>query len=344
MRSLYIADDEKAIRDGIKLLVDWKSLGYEICGETGSGTEAAADILRLDPDLVLMDIRMPGLSGLDAIKRLTEEGFEGHFIILSGYSDFKYAQEAMKYNVRHYLTKPIDEDELSAAVREISGMLDDEAGARSRDLFLRNKSKKEIISDILSHNIDFKLLSAADPGLSADKYQIIAYENFNMSDSELPYRFSELFNAAGSRSSASVHLVYRGHDILLLLGDSGVERFKRFLEHYESEPEQGSPLDRIFVAYGCVVDTLAEIPESYAQAEELLSRRFFCVQGQHVLGFDDLPSVQNNLENLENSRIDGYTAEITDYLQTFNRRKVAEVLYSIEEYLYRICICVSRIP
>ena len=343
MRSLYIADDEKAIRDGIKLLVDWKSLGYEICGETGSGTEAAADILRLDPDLVLMDIRMPGLSGLDAIKRLTEEGFEGHFIILSGYSDFKYAQEAMKYNVRHYLTKPIDEDELSAAVREISGMLDDEAGARSRDLFLRNKSKKEIISDILSHNIDFKLLSAADPGLSADKYQIIAYENFNMSDSELPYRFSELFNAAGSRSSASVHLVYRGHDILLLLGDSGVERFKRFLEHYESEPEQGSPLDRIFVAYGCVVDTLAEIPESYAQAEELLSRRFFCVQGQHVLGFDDLPSVQNNLENLENSRIDGYTAEITDYLQTFNRRKVAEVLYSIEEYLYRVNADISAV-
>jgi len=142
MRSLYIADDEKAIRDGIKLLVDWKSLGYEICGETGSGTEAAADILRLDPDLVLMDIRMPGLSGLDAIKRLTEEGFEGHFIILSGYSDFKYAQEAMKYNVRHYLTKPIDEDELSAAVREISGMLDDEAGARSATSFSGTSPKK----------------------------------------------------------------------------------------------------------------------------------------------------------------------------------------------------------
>ena len=186
MRTLYIADDEKAIRDGIKLIVDWDSLGYEICGETGSGTEAVADILRLNPAIVLMDIRMPGLSGLDAIKKLTEEGFEGHFIILSGYSDFKYAQEAMKYNVRHYLTKPIDEDELSAAVREISGMLDDEAGARSRDLFLRNKSKKEIISDILSHNIDFKLLSEADPGLTADKYQIIAYENFNMSDQELP--------------------------------------------------------------------------------------------------------------------------------------------------------------
>nr|MCR5330337.1 response regulator [Lachnospiraceae bacterium] len=314
MRTLYIADDEKAIRDGIKLIVDWNALGYEICGEAGNGSDAVSDIARMKPDLVLMDIRMPGLSGIDAIKKLTEEGFEGHFIILSGYSDFKYAQAAMKYNVRHYLTKPIDEDELIPAVREINEMLDNEESAMSRDLFLRSKSKKEIIQDIISHNIDFKLLNAADLGLFADKYQIIAYENFNMSDSELPYRFSELFNAAGSRSSASIHLEYRGHDILLLLGDSGIDRFRRFLDHYESVPEANSPLDHIFVAYGCVVGTLPEISESFAQAEELLSRRFFCVQGQHVLGYDDLPSVQNNLENLESSRIDGYTARFTDYL------------------------------
>ena len=343
MRTLYIADDEKAIRDGIKLIVDWKELGYEICGEAGNGTDAVADIVRLMPDLVLMDIRMPGISGIDAIKKLREDGFEGHFIILSGYSDFKYAQAAMKYNVRHYLTKPIDEDELIPAVREISAMLEHEASAQSRDLFLRSKSKKEIIQDIISNNIDLRLVNASDLGLSADRYQIIAYENFNISDSELTYRFSELFSAAGSRSSASVHLEYRGHDILLLLGNSGIDRFNRFLSHYESVPEQNSPLDRIFVAYGCVVDTLAEIAESYAQAEELLSRRFFCVQGQHVLGFDDLPSVQNNLENLENSRIDGYTAEITDYLQTFNRRKVAEVLYSIEEYLYHVNADISAV-
>ena len=343
MRSLYIADDEKIIRDGIKLIVDWNSLGYEICGEAGNGTDAVSDIERLHPDLVLMDIRMPGTSGIEAIRKLTEEGFAGHFIILSGYSDFKYAQAAMKYNVRHYLTKPIDEEELIPAVREINEMLDNKASAQSRDLFLRSKSKKEIIQDIISHNIDFKLLNAADLGLSADRYQIVAYENFNITDSELHYRFSELFNAAGSKSSASIHLEYHGHDLLLLLGTSGIDRFNRFLSHYESVPEQGSPLDQIFIAYGCVVGSLPEISESYSQAEELLSRRFFCVQGQHVLGYDDLPSVQNDLEKLENSRIDGYTAQITDYLQTFNRRKVAEVLYDIEEYLYRVNADISAV-
>ena len=59
MRKLYIADDEKSIRDGIKLLLDWAALGYDICGESGNGTDAVSDIMRLKPDLALMDIRMP---------------------------------------------------------------------------------------------------------------------------------------------------------------------------------------------------------------------------------------------------------------------------------------------
>nr|MCR5329856.1 helix-turn-helix domain-containing protein [Lachnospiraceae bacterium] len=121
------------------------------------------------------------------------------------------------------------------------------------------------------------------------------------------------------------------------------EHFQRFLEHYESIPEQNSPLDRIFVAYGCVVHSLSELSDSYAQAEELLARRFFCVQGQHVLGYDDLPSVQNNLEKLENSRIEGFAASIIDYLQAFKRRNVAEVLYSLEEYLYHVNADISAV-
>ncbi|MCR5323715.1 MAG: response regulator [Lachnospiraceae bacterium] len=343
MRSYYIADDEKPIRDGIKLLINWEEQGYSLCGEAGRGTDAAEDIAELKPDLVLMDIRMPGKSGLDVIRDLVESGFEGHFIILSGYSDFKYAQAAMKYNVHHYLTKPIDEDELLQAVKEISIMLDNAADAQSREQFLRSKSKKEILQDLLSHNIGLKLLKPEEFGLSSDKYQIVIYESFNDSEPELPYQFSDLFTAAGYGSGASVHFEYKGNNVLLLLGDAGITRFKRFLTHYESIPEKGSPLDSIFIAYGNIVGSLLDIPDSHKQAEELLSRRFFCVQGQHVLGYDDLPSFQNNIEKLESSRIEGYTGEITDYLQTFNRRKVAETLYTIEEYLYHVKADISEV-
>ncbi len=343
MRTLYIADDEKAIRDGIKLIVDWKSLGFEIVGEAGNGTDAGADIASLCPDLVLMDIRMPGKGGIDVIKELTENGFEGHFIILSGYSDFKYAQAAMKYNVRHYLTKPIDEDELVQAVNEINALLDDKADAASREQFLKSKSKKEILQDILEHDIDLKHFSPEKLGLSAEKYQIVGYEDFNTSEDTAPYRFSDLFNAAGSRLDVFIHFSHKGHDLLLLLGDAGISRFDKFLSHYESVPEKGSPLDSIFVAYGEIVSSLSDIPDSYKQVEALLKRRFFCVQGQHVLGYKDLPAFENCIEKPENSRIDAYTREITDYVQTFNRRKVAEVLGNAEDYLYHVNAGISEV-
>ena len=343
MRSLYIADDEISIRSGIKLLLDWEALGYTICGESGNGTEAAADLMRLKPDLVLMDIRMPGQDGIEVIRQLTESGFSGHFIILSGYSDFKYAQAAMKYNVRHYITKPIDEDELLAAVNEISSILEQKDSAESRQLYLQSRSKKEVLSDILSRSIDFSLLRSDDLGLSADKYRLVAYENFNISNTILPFRLSELFTAAEKNSRVSVHFEYRHHDLLLLMGDEGISLFDRFLSHYESVPEHGSPLDSIFVAYSDVVSSLSDLPDSYIQLEALLSRRFFCVQGQHVVGYDDLPSLKSALPPLENSRIDGFVSSITDYIQTFNRRKVAETLYSLEEYLYHVDADISAV-
>lgn len=345
MRKLYIADDEPAIREGLRLLVDWQKLGYEICGEAANGTDALTGIRSQSPDLVLMDIRMPGILGLDVIETLTREDFKGHFIILSGYSDFKYAQSAMKFNVRHYLTKPIDEDELTDAVNEITRMLDEERSSRARTEFLRAKSKREVIIDILDNTADHSDIDLKELGFDASCYQIVAYESFRPTESGLPYQFFELFKAAGGNSQtySFEHFEYKHHNLLLLIGSSGIERFKRFLAHYETAPEKNSPLDTLFIAYGCTVTDLQELHVSYKQACELLGRRFFCVQGQHVLGFDDLPSVQDNLQQLENSRISVYTAELTDYLQTFNRRRIAESLYSLEEYLYHVSADISAV-
>lgn len=337
MRKFYIADDEASIRQGLKLLVDWQALGYTLCGEAGNGTDALAGITREQPDLVLIDIRMPGLTGLELIGRLTSLGFAGHFIILSGYSDFEYAKTAMHYNVRHYLTKPIDEDELIEAVNDISALIDAAETAQSHEAYLRTKSRREIIQDILAQSVDFSRFDPAEFDLGADSYQIVAYESFDINNNLL-YRLSELFGAASRPGQPPVFeaFEYRHHSLLLLLGHTGIDRFKRFLAHYETGPETGSPLDSLFIAYGCPVTSLVDLHISHAQVEELLLRRFFCISGQHVLGYELLPSVQHNLVDLQNDEIGRYSALITDYLQTFNRRKVAETLYGLEEYLYHV--------
>lgn len=338
METLYIADDEAVIREGIKHIIDWEALGFSICGESGNGEDALHDILALNPTITLIDIRMPRLYGLNVIEQAKAQGYTGKFIILSGFSDFEYAKAAMRLGVKYYLTKPIDEDELTKTVIEISELIQSERAVRSHNELLRQKSKKEILQDIIRNDVDFYQLNLSELQLTADIWQIVAYESFDIDSDEIPYQFSDLFKIANHGSESFEHFEYQHKNILLLKGSFAIERFQRFLKHYDSTtpPQKGSPLDTLFIAFGCPVHRLTELSVSYEQAALLLNRRFFCVQGQHVLGYDELPSVQKNLQQFNKEQIDTYSSTITDYLQTFNRRKVAEALYSMEEYLYHV--------
>ena len=119
MYRILVADDEALIRQGIQCLLDYEALGFTICGEAASGEQALEKILSLQPDVVLMDIRMPGMTGLEVIRSAQEQGFRGKVLIISGFSDFSYAQEAIRCGVQGYLTKPIDEEEMLLRIRAL---------------------------------------------------------------------------------------------------------------------------------------------------------------------------------------------------------------------------------
>lgn len=112
MLRMLIADDERAIRETISRIIDWESLGIEVIGLCKNGIEAYDMILDEYPDIVLTDINMPGLSGLDLIRRITQISKETEFVILSGYGDYKYTKEAMKLGIQYYLLKPCSEEEI----------------------------------------------------------------------------------------------------------------------------------------------------------------------------------------------------------------------------------------
>lgn len=87
--NVLIADDEKIVLEGLKYIIDWNALGFSICQTASDGADALEKILSLKPDLVLMDIRMPKMTGIEVVQAAVEQGYEGKFIILSGVSDFK---------------------------------------------------------------------------------------------------------------------------------------------------------------------------------------------------------------------------------------------------------------
>ncbi len=349
MYTVFIADDEVSIREGLKCIIDWEGLGFSICGEAGNGSDSLSEILTKQPNLVLLDIRMPKMQGIDVIVAAREQGFTGRCILLSGYSDFGYAQTAIRYGVDSYLTKPIDEDDLLEAIMKVKNQLDQESMNDKYVNQYKLRAKNVIIQELLTNTYSSEdtTLSLADIrqlNLDADIYQVVIYENFNRRISDMAYNFADLLKITNKGNQTFEYIKIAAMDVILLKGDFALKKFQDFLAHYEKNPPQkGSPLDTLFLAYGRPVHKYTDIWLSHNDAQSLINRRFFCLQGQHTLGFEELPNIHIKASSLTPESMQEYAAQLIDHLQTFNRKKVAETLFQLNEYLYNVNNSISDI-
>lgn len=336
MYKLLIADDESMIREGIRSLLDWESLGYEIIGDASNGDEAYALITCEQPDLVLLDIRMPGMSGLDVVRKARENGFHGKVIILSGYADFSYAQQAIRYGVLSYLTKPIDEDELQQLATGIREQLDRDTAVQNTSAHYREKAYDKIIHDILSGDADYSRLNLAELHMDTDAYQVVICETYDRQAKASGYRFSDLLRVTNQDRNSFDNIAIDAQEIFLLKGSFARKKFKEFLERFQQEmqPQKDSPLDSLFLAYGRPVTSLAGVPSSYRDASRLISRRFFCAQGQHTIGYESLPELENCAPIISEALLEDYAGRLFDALSSFNRPASAEILEELKERLY----------
>lgn len=124
MYTVIIADDEEEIRKRIVRKVKWEELGFRVVGEAENGIEALEMIEKMEPDLLLTDIRMPFLSGIELARQVREIRPTVQIAFLSGFDEFSYAQQAIQYNVISYILKPISSNELTEEMRKIKKIID----------------------------------------------------------------------------------------------------------------------------------------------------------------------------------------------------------------------------
>lgn len=156
MLKVVIADDEKTICSLISQLLDWEKLGFEIVGMAYTGVDAFELIKNYHPDVIISDIRMPGYDGLELIKKTKEAQIDSEFVMISGFKQFEYAQNAMKYGVKYYLLKPIEEDKLLEIIEEIKSnvLVKRERAVYESNLEMeiketRDKMKKRFLTSML---------------------------------------------------------------------------------------------------------------------------------------------------------------------------------------------------
>ncbi|WP_162848327.1 response regulator [Paenibacillus nanensis] len=135
MYTVLLVDDEPLALEGLQLFVNWEQLGFRVCGACENGVEALAAARELMPDVIVTDIRMPEMDGLELIKQLSgERGGEAssEFVVLSAYGEFALAKRAMQLGVHYYLLKPIIEEEAAEVLTQIRTRLDSRRAARRK--------------------------------------------------------------------------------------------------------------------------------------------------------------------------------------------------------------------
>lgn len=120
---VFLVEDEIIMREGIRNNIDWEKEGFEFAGEASDGELAYPLIQDSKPDILITDIRMPFMDGLELSRRVKNEMPDIKIIVLSGYDEFEYAREGIRIGITEYLLKPIDGNKLLEAVRRVAQLI-----------------------------------------------------------------------------------------------------------------------------------------------------------------------------------------------------------------------------
>ena len=155
MYKVYLLDDEPFILEGLRYIVDWQDYGFEIVGYSNNGEYGLKEILSMDIDLVITDIMMPKMTGLELIENLIKSNYQTNFIVLSAFQEFEYAKKAISMGAQNYILKPIDIEELEKSLINIKNKLKEKENRNKDKEVVNNSLLLKIITEKDYENIDY---------------------------------------------------------------------------------------------------------------------------------------------------------------------------------------------
>lgn len=174
MLKVVVADDEARVCKLVLLLAEWDKLGMEVAGTAANGLEALELVKRHRPDILITDMRMPGLHGLELIQQAKAELPHLEIVIISGYAHFEYAQSAIKHGVGDYLLKPIQKAELNATLEKLGARCRERTESATAVEHLRETRREDLdrLWDRLLGDLAERRLKAPSAELLREKYHV----------------------------------------------------------------------------------------------------------------------------------------------------------------------------
>ena len=179
MLKVLLVDDEPFILQGLKLLVDWENEGFRVAGTAANGMEALAFLKKEKVDLVIADIKMPRMTGLELLEHIRKEKIsDAYFVILSGYAEFSFAQQAIQNDCTDYLLKPVDSEILCKVLNKVLALhnreeLDHEKNRIHVFCTVKTEGKTGVEMEALT-GVQVTLLTIYDMCKAIDKHMVMS--------------------------------------------------------------------------------------------------------------------------------------------------------------------------
>lgn len=350
MIKVFLVEDEFVMREGIKKNIDWAGHGYEFCGDASDGEMAFPMIKKAQPDIVITDIKMPFMDGIELSRLLKKEMPSVEIIILSGYEEFEYAKAGIEIGVAQYLTKPISGNELLKELDLLSAKIETRRQEKElKALYLkemeenRQGEKKDFFKELVSGQRSMSaLLSMADKldlNITAMWYNLVLLKA-NLPDKKQDGYSDEYI--AMDRELCELEMkdkiIQFDRDLegkaILFMADS-----KEELEELQSESlakataifEQHEGI-RYFGGIGKAVGRLTALEESYATALRAFAHQYLVKENMILHLEDEDSSIQSmqedfNIANVEPKQVD--RGKVRDFLRIGDG---SEAPYFVEEY------------
>lgn len=345
--SLYrimLVDDEEEVRKAMIRKMDWEQLGFTVAGDAENGEDALEKLELLEPDVVMTDIRMPYMDGLKLVARIREKYPFIKILIFSGYDDFEYAKQAIKYRVTEYILKPVNGEELAEILKRVRISLDEEIKQRRNISMLQESYENSLpmlrevfLNDLVSRGADLsgvapKLKEYGVDILDARKWlaAVIHVDQVEQAEEQELYRHQELIPIS-VRKLVEDHLktygrftVFNSAEGITLIAavdeNNSETGLITLLEDTckESRRMLGVSIT-VGVGYSC--DTLQEIRRSYQTAVDALGYRAIVGCGRTIYINDVEPVNRGKLQFGA-----GEEAELTAAIKFGTKDQIGETL------------------
>lgn len=346
---VFLVEDEFVVREGIKNNVDWESHGYEFCGEAGDGEVAFPMIQKLQPDIVITDIKMPFMDGL-TLSRMVKEKFPWiEIVLLTGYEDFQFAQEAIRIGVSSYLSKPISGESL---LKEIDALAEKtKEKRREREIKKRYEEemkerteyeKHELFSDLVSGSKELSELIEAARRLSVDltsiRYNVILLKVWSTRHDAYEYSQSVVEIEKAVREIADkndaiffdlgvegISLLYKADDDAAIDKkiDESIDEMRRIFDNYHHI--------RYFGGVGQSVGRITDIPVSFGWASRAFAHMYLTEDNGFLVGSEE--KLHPGKDDVVLSEIDPRHIDRRLIKEFLRRGDVSETEFFIEEFI-----------